>query len=320
MGIFELQGIVKSLPVVFFGFIASTIQMLELRSYAGIWCGVFIVNCSLLLVAACYFSETRPASGAASAPSGGARAALCRELGEYRDLIVGRGIEGNCATGRVICLVLAYVLFDAISKARFSTLIFSFSMSYYSMTAAQVIICALPIILIHATCTPAVGKVCSGLGMRRGFIAVCVYKTIAASLMFLQPFQRWAWFAQYYLSSAASGWDALFSSLISALFKERTSKYMAMSTLVNYGANIISAPMYAVAFDATATSYFARLQPGLAGLVCYAIGTVILFHPTTGVWRFFCGGLDVMQKEHDEKRRKEVAEDGAAIASAKKTD
>merc|ERR1712217_666394 len=121
----------------------------------------------------------------------------------------------------------------------------------------------------------------------------------AYSLFLLQPFKPWAWFLQYYLSSTASGWDAMTNSMYMPIFRERISKYMALSTLCNYGSSVVAAPLYAALFDAKATSYAARLTPGLVSFVLYLVAMVVVLTPRTGVWQLFCLGLDDMQSAED---------------------
>eukprot|EP00415_Alexandrium_ostenfeldii_P003721 UN3721 len=173
-------------------------------------------------------------------------------------------------------------------------------MSYYDMTSAQVIVQALPIILIHTAGIPLVGVCCRRFGMRRGFVGFCTLKAGANSLFLLQPFLWWSWFAQYQLTSLASGMDAIYSNISKSIFKERTSKYMALQTLCTYGAAVVASPLYAMAFDAKATSYAARLRPGLISFLLYMGGLLIAFHPSTRVWSLFCAGLDEMQAGLDQ--------------------
>merc|ERR1712187_1028152 len=85
------------------------------------------------------------------------------------------------------------------------------------------------------------------------------------------------------------------------IFKDRFNKYMALLTLCKNGSAVLAAPMYALAFDAKATSYAARLLPGLLSFVFYVLAMALVFHPTTGVWRMFCLGLDAMQEEEDQQ-------------------
>jgi len=290
MEIYELQGAVKFLPVVIFGFVASAIQMLEPRSYLLLWCCVLCANCSLLAISARLFPETRAFEPTKA--SVGVVAGVSQECGEFRKLIAD--VPG-------LSMAIAYVSVDAIARARFSTLIFSFSMSYYDMTSADVVMFALPIILIHTLSTPLVGVACRRLGMRRGFVAVCGFKSLACCLFVLQPFRRWAFFLQYYLSSTASGWDALMSSTSTAIFGSRVSKYMALSTIAGYGANAVAAPMYAYAFDAKASAFWDRVRPGLWSFSLHLFGTLLLFAPSTGAWRLFRQGLDSMQRDADAK-------------------
>eukprot|EP00929_Paragymnodinium_shiwhaense_P095593 TRINITY_DN56811_c0_g1_i2.p1 TRINITY_DN56811_c0_g1~~TRINITY_DN56811_c0_g1_i2.p1 ORF type:complete len:471 (+),score=93.56 TRINITY_DN56811_c0_g1_i2:92-1504(+) len=295
MGIFELQGLVKFLPVVIFGFVATLIQALELRSYATLWTIVLALNSALLALTIRFYPETK-VGGPSPVASKGLLAGLKHEIVEYGQLFSETRSLGS------IEFVLAYLFINTIASARFSVLIMSFSMSYYAMTASQVILWALPIVLIHTVSTPLVGRVCSTMGMRRGFVTVCIYKGVASCLFLFQPFMRWAWFAQYYLSSTASGWDALTSSLNTVLFKDRIAKYMALTTLCSYGSNAVSAPMYAWLFDAKAESYEERVKPGLASFALYLLGMAIVFAPFTGVWQMYGTGLDIMQKEADTKR------------------
>merc|ERR1712032_1281784 len=86
-----------------------------------------------------------------------------------------------------------------------------------------------------------------------------------------------------------------------AIFKDRVSKYMALTALCSYGANAIAAPLYAGVFDAKATTYVGRLIPGLVSFVLQACGLLMLFKPSTGVWSLFCVGLDVMQRDHEQQ-------------------
>jgi len=297
MGIFELQGIVKFLPVVCFGAAASGIQMMELESYLWLWCCVFLFNCILLALTLGFLPETKT-GGPGLTSRLGFIAGIRHELNSYHSILTGADGVGP------VKLVLLYTFVDAIARAKFSSLLMSTGMSYYSMSAAGVIAWVIPIIVVHTTCTPVVGIVCRRLGMRRGFVVVCMYKACAGCLFILQPFIQWSWFAQYYLSSIASGWDALVNSMDAELFRDEVSKYVAVVTLCKYGSNLISAPMYAALFDAKATSYQERLRPGLVSFALYMVGMLLVFTPRTGIWAMFCRALDGLQADADLKSNK----------------
>lgn len=290
MGTFELQGIVKFLPMVLFGFVASLVQVLELRDYFFLWLLVLLTNLLLLLLAHSSFPETRQGE----VPEAAKQGVLAGTLHEFREY--GRLFAEMRRLGRVELLLL-YSFLNAVASARFGVLSFSFVMSYFSMTPAQVILQALPILFIHTTCTPLVGSVCRRLGMRQGFVAVCIFKAVAAALFVLQPVFWWSWFLQYYLSSMVSGMDALTNSVSKAVFKDRVGKYLAALSICSYGAAMVAAPLYAAAFDAKATAYFPRLRPGLLSFLLYVAGLLLAFLPATGVWRILASGLDQLEEE-----------------------
>jgi len=113
MSIFELQGIVKTLPVVLFGFVATLVQALELDDYTLLWVLVLLANTGLIVATMLFFPETRPQpGGAACTNTESVLSGMKHELQEYRSFFTGMQGQGS------VHFVLLYVLCDAISRGR----------------------------------------------------------------------------------------------------------------------------------------------------------------------------------------------------------
>merc|ERR1712048_1154133 len=75
------------------------------------------------------------------------------------------------------------------------------------------------------------------------------------------------------------------------------AKFQALCTLAGYGVSMFTNPIYAIVFDAKATSYWRMILPHMLSLACRLGEMTFMFAPMFGAWKACEASLQMLKEE-----------------------
>lgn len=288
--------------------LAMVIQQLYMTDYSAVWGGVFF----MYLWALKFTMEQTPETWKRGveictgpeerAVEKGIGDTVTDELKEYAHLVI------SDSTFRMWLLAFIFLcLGEGIMSPPSFSLPMSMASANFGWDAGLVSLTVAPAFVIASNSMHIVPSVLERFGYRKGcFYALCA--------MYCAQLLTWTWplhwscmFGNVYVGCLFSGFIGIKNACEAKVFKHQVAQFVAMSSILMNGVNIVAAPMYANILDPKATTYFGKAAPCLLSILFKVIHIVLMFLPCTGIWSQMGKACDEIEDDHKEMRMKHAA-------------